>query len=87
MPIRAACPGCHAAYDLADHLGGKRVVPAVPTTRNGRFPDFLSSFTWRVRSAGSRRGFASVVTRRRARLPSPAWCAIFAKESCASSDR
>jgi hypothetical protein len=28
MPITVSCPECRAAYDLADHLGGKRVVCA-----------------------------------------------------------
>ncbi len=28
MPIRASCPECHAEYDLADHLAGKRVLCA-----------------------------------------------------------
>lgn len=28
MPIRITCPECRAVYDLADHLGGKRVLCA-----------------------------------------------------------
>jgi tetratricopeptide (TPR) repeat protein len=28
MPIRTSCPQCQTEYDLADHLGGKRVVCA-----------------------------------------------------------
>jgi hypothetical protein len=28
MPIRTTCPECQAVYDLADHLGGKRVLCA-----------------------------------------------------------